>query len=523
MFEIDNSATEEQLRAVYHAFGFCRDHGLDAHVLGRWLQDAGRRSFADSQTSERQKELFGTQFSLDLTDRFARSIYFDSGQEYKEVELWRRLVSKSAQVWDVGANFGLYTVSSAARLRKNGKVYAFEPNTACFDRLQKNVQSNGFAQRCELFQVALDSQARERTFYETNESAFSGLSDTGRVEITAQTTVHTRPLDDVWREVGARPIDLLKIDVEGHEDEVLAGAEQALAASPDLIVQFEYSEKNLSAERKAGLTSIINGLVVQGFRILQLWPVLAEVTIEEMEATIADGNCYLVASNKAEKKLRKAAQKGSKVSPPNAQEILTTLQILDQFAQAKDKVHRDAMTNLTQSIEGQAETIEHLKLLTQKKQSEKEVAVKAAAVKRSNFEQAYNKRIQADAQKIENLGNAMTDLRGRLAEQGEVFKQRLAQQGEGFKGRIAEQNEAFKQRSFDQSARMTQQADAFKQRIIEEKDLRKASAQKAEQERKRGNAFKNLSNRLLDELRRERNRVRLLQTTLRRTKRKTKK
>lgn len=60
-------------------------------------------------------------------------------------------------------------------------------------------------------------------------------------------TVRLRTLDSYCQELGIQVVDYLKIDVEGHELEVLKGSKQLLEQGEVQIIQFEYGGANMDA------------------------------------------------------------------------------------------------------------------------------------------------------------------------------------------------------------------------------------------------------------------------------------
>jgi len=120
---------------------------------------------------------------------------------------------------DVGANIGSYTVLASAVC--GAEVIAFEPDPDTMRDLRANVEINGMESRVELVEAALGSRDGSIEFTvgqdTVNHVATSADSNTRRVTM--------RRLDDVLEERKPR---LLKMDVEGYEGEVIAGAEQTL-------------------------------------------------------------------------------------------------------------------------------------------------------------------------------------------------------------------------------------------------------------------------------------------------------
>lgn len=143
---------------------------------------------------------------------------------------------------DVGANIGSY--SFGMQLVESIKhVQAFEPMPAVFEEFKANIALNRLEDKISIQCVAISDQEGTAPFATINRySGANGLLETWlqeRTQSTAVINVPVKPLDDIIREpreLEKGPI-CIKIDVEGHEAKVLAGASRVL--DQECIVQLE--------------------------------------------------------------------------------------------------------------------------------------------------------------------------------------------------------------------------------------------------------------------------------------------
>lgn len=123
---------------------------------------------------------------------------------------------------DIGANIGSYTVLAAAHC--GVETISIEPVPATYSHLVDNISINHITHIATPLNMALGSTEGLITFtskYDTvNHVAIVADKDTIEVKVNS--------LDHI---VGDRSPALLKIDVEGYETEVLAGAQQVLQNS----------------------------------------------------------------------------------------------------------------------------------------------------------------------------------------------------------------------------------------------------------------------------------------------------
>lgn len=137
---------------------------------------------------------------------------------------------------DVGANYGLYTCLAG---RRGLPVIAIEPLPANLRLLYQNIEDNGLRD-VQVHPVALGNQSGLVTLFGSGTGA--SLIE-GWAGATQRTVVPVHTLDAIL--TGAGVLDkrlVVKMDVEGSELGVLAGAERALAANATwmLEVNFEH-------------------------------------------------------------------------------------------------------------------------------------------------------------------------------------------------------------------------------------------------------------------------------------------
>ena len=130
---------------------------------------------------------------------------------------------------DVGAYIGTHALLMGRLVGSQGKVYAFEPQRKIYRQLVHNVALNGLEDVVVPLRYALGADTRiveMNPVTATTEGGASVGSGGDRVEL--------RPLDSF----GFERVSLLKIDVEGFEKEVLAGAVELLTTGrPAVLIE----------------------------------------------------------------------------------------------------------------------------------------------------------------------------------------------------------------------------------------------------------------------------------------------
>jgi FkbM family methyltransferase len=129
---------------------------------------------------------------------------------------------------DIGANIGLFTLKAAGLVGPKGQVIAVEPGLAASQLLTANLSLNNFPNVRQI-RMALSDSIGEATLHHVNvgddPQAFSLLADDTE---SGGEKVPTTTLDAVADELGLSRIDCIKIDVEGAEEKVIAGAHATL-------------------------------------------------------------------------------------------------------------------------------------------------------------------------------------------------------------------------------------------------------------------------------------------------------
>jgi hypothetical protein len=149
-----------------------------------------------------------------------------------------------------------------------------------------------------IHEVAVSDRDADVSFHLAEEPAFSGLSATGRSTARAVVMVAARSLDSFTVEHQIARVDALKVDVEGHEADVLRGATALLRRSPDPLVMFEVSAKNLTVEGRASLADALGPLYDAGYcglvPDLSVGGSLREIASADEAAGLENANVLLV-------------------------------------------------------------------------------------------------------------------------------------------------------------------------------------------------------------------------------------
>lgn len=158
----------------------------------------------------------------------------------------RKTLPSDAIMLDVGANSGQYATLARA-VFPDARIYSFEPNPAAFAKLVET------ARQLRIQPIALGCGSAPGTRLMFDRAADAGTPFATlvpgvieqRVATPARFDVELTTIDIFCQEQGLAEVHLLKIDVEGFEQNVLEGAAAMLAKRAVRVVQFEFNEMNL--------------------------------------------------------------------------------------------------------------------------------------------------------------------------------------------------------------------------------------------------------------------------------------
>jgi FkbM family methyltransferase len=174
-------------------------------------------------------------------NEMSRALFLTGTYEPNELVWMSDELTKGMTVIDVGANMGLYSMIASRLVGESGHVIALEPSAREFQRLAFHVTLNDL-QNIRCIQVAASDSSGDARLsiagewnagHNTLGKFFDPAVVTARVE-----GVRTQTIDALVADLRLERVDLVKIDVEGHELKVLAGAVETLTRfRPRILIE----------------------------------------------------------------------------------------------------------------------------------------------------------------------------------------------------------------------------------------------------------------------------------------------
>ena len=211
-----------------------------------------------------------SQFFLNLKDNLQKNFFINKSFEFHLEEIFTNCILAQQDVYDVGSHTGLLTIKFANILKKKerlfsdfklqnkGRVFAFEPTESSFKNLAVNrlLNLNDNHSEILIFNLAISDTDNIKQMYESKPDKYlskSNTLETNKIIIENQNfflkkNVQCTTLDSIYQKNLEKKISLIKIDVGGHEFNVLNGSKKILKNCKPSIV-FEFSKDNLEFQK----------------------------------------------------------------------------------------------------------------------------------------------------------------------------------------------------------------------------------------------------------------------------------
>ena len=159
-------------------------------------------------------------------------------------------ISADDVVYDIGANVGAYSLLIGKKIgRGNGKVLAFEPESANFFSLNRNILLNGLSGKVIPYATAFGDKARAGEFYLSSTvpgSAMHGVdrpeSDGVKFDAKHVQGIYVVSVDEFVRGGAVPAPNHIKIDVDGSELSIVSSMPHLLADPKLRTIMIEIAE-----------------------------------------------------------------------------------------------------------------------------------------------------------------------------------------------------------------------------------------------------------------------------------------
>lgn len=224
--------------SLFDAFWSLLPKGVRVHLI------QSRKNVGLLDTSKKQILM-----RLESRDTLSR---LDSCAKEPETIKWiDSYVKKDDVLFDIGANVGAYSLYAASVI--GSRVYSFEPSPSTFRLLLENIHLNRLSSTITPFNIPLSSSSDMKVFkyssLSSGAASHTGLEQSESTNDTISQPVLTTTLDELTTRYNIPQPNHIKIDVDGHELDILKGARKTLDSSSLRSVQVELSERDQNYEQ----------------------------------------------------------------------------------------------------------------------------------------------------------------------------------------------------------------------------------------------------------------------------------
>lgn len=210
----------------------------------------------------------GITIKCNLWDELQNGVWWlGDSFEKNQTSYIKSILKPGMTLLDVGANIGYYSIIASPILGDRGQIHAFEPVAQQYADLQANISRNNLknihakklivSEKSGMMTINLGGDDNSGTA-----SVAFAPSNNGRSE-----TVETVSLDEYVAKNRLK-VDVIKVDVEGHELSVFKGARETLKQQKPILLaevkQFLFKRAGTSREE---LYSFLSELGYQAYAI----------------------------------------------------------------------------------------------------------------------------------------------------------------------------------------------------------------------------------------------------------------
>lgn len=176
-----------------------------------------------------------------------------NGEENFLDSVVKEYCGKKCLAFDIGANVGNYSDEIQKKFKEysvKGEIHVFEPTKSCFQDLKRRFLKNN---NIFLNNIGLSNEDKKAIiYYDKEESGLASLYQRdlleNNVSLSIEETIQLKKASKYIEEKKIKHINILKMDVEGHEMAVLEGFGKYLNSKFVDFIQFEYGGCNMDAK-----------------------------------------------------------------------------------------------------------------------------------------------------------------------------------------------------------------------------------------------------------------------------------
>lgn len=176
-------------------------------------------------------------------------------------KIYQKLIEEGDVVMDIGSTFGYFGVVAGTKLRKSAgaRCFLIDANDVYRPYMLKNLTVNGMIEYSTVSTIALAGKSGELELNvlkdDWSSSTFKSIKEfdayrTAPYEVEKTVKVKAMTLDEYAKENEVTSVDMIKLDIEGLEEESYPGMKNVIANSPNLKMLFEFTTEGYKEPEK---------------------------------------------------------------------------------------------------------------------------------------------------------------------------------------------------------------------------------------------------------------------------------
>jgi len=187
------------------------------------------------------------------TDGISRTLSIKRVREEDMVFLMKKYIKKSQVIIDCGSNIGFYPLLESKLVGDKGHIVCIEPDFRNYELLQKNISLISSV-KTDLFNIAISDKKGTMSLDIGGPSNLNKIVSNDTMAASNIVKVEVDTIDNLMEKLNLKP-DFIRMDIEGHEIEVILGMRETIKRATSGFVIFfelhpnEYSEAHSLKEQ----------------------------------------------------------------------------------------------------------------------------------------------------------------------------------------------------------------------------------------------------------------------------------
>ena len=192
---------------------------------------------------------------INIQDPIDKIIFYKNSYEEEQIKFLKNYIDKNniEKFIDIGSNIGIYSLIIGKSFKKI-KILSFEPVHNTFDNLNYNIHLNRLTRNIRAFNFGLSNRSGSQKMIALKKKNY--IQSGGYSFYIPKRKIHKNEIIEHYKsKIGDSVIKfknkniIIKIDVEGFEEEVLYGLKKLLSQNK-ILIQIEIFQKNFNKINK---------------------------------------------------------------------------------------------------------------------------------------------------------------------------------------------------------------------------------------------------------------------------------